>query len=412
MLRRKNKTFIEELELDEYGEVPEKPSIDWKRIMIGLLWISLTPFLILLTYFVHKAPQLMIADNALKLTNNEWLQRVNEARATVVQAIGGLVLLVGIFFTWRNIRATEKNLKISQQATAKNLEISQEGLVTQRFSKAIELLGSDKVQVRLGGIYALERIARESKKDHWPIMEILTGFVRENSPRVRSELPKLIGTDVQAILTVIGRRNKQHEIIGMRRNLSESRSLDFHGTNLHGADLHGANLSGALLSDVDLTSSNMLGTNLEHAYLDDCDLSYSKIIDSNLRGTDLNGSQFRQASLYSVKFDPTAGDRNGKKPTSFFQADIKVCSFRKTNLIASDFRGAKFLGGSLDGAVLKGAYLTGASFEVINLKEVDLTEVKGLTLEQINKEGVEFDPAKLSPEIRNLLERDVTTNRM
>lgn len=33
----------------------------------------------------------------------------------------------------------------------------------------------------LSGIYALERIAQDSKKDHWPIMEILTAYVRENA---------------------------------------------------------------------------------------------------------------------------------------------------------------------------------------------------------------------------------------
>ncbi len=74
------------------------------------------------------------------------------------------------------------NVKVSQESTAKNLEIAQEGLITERFSKAVELLGSDKVDARLGGIYALERIARESKKDHWPIVEFYCLRARELSP--------------------------------------------------------------------------------------------------------------------------------------------------------------------------------------------------------------------------------------
>src|SRR3954471_6413642 len=44
------------------------------------------------------------------------------------------------------------------------------------------MLGSDKLAARLGGIYALERIARESKRDHWPIMETLTAYVRTYAP--------------------------------------------------------------------------------------------------------------------------------------------------------------------------------------------------------------------------------------
>ncbi|WP_062294251.1 hypothetical protein [Nostoc piscinale] len=41
--------------------------------------------------------------------------------------------------------------------------------------------------MRLGAIYTLERIAKDSAKDHWTIMEVLTAFVRENAPRKLEE---------------------------------------------------------------------------------------------------------------------------------------------------------------------------------------------------------------------------------
>jgi hypothetical protein len=59
----------------------------------------------------------------------------------------------------------------------KNHEIAREGQITDRFTKAIAQLGEqgpEKLAVRLGGIYALERIARDSERDHWPMMEVLT----------------------------------------------------------------------------------------------------------------------------------------------------------------------------------------------------------------------------------------------
>src|SRR5689334_64926 len=65
--------------------------------------------------------------------------------------------------------------------TARNFMLSREGQVTDRYTKAIEQLGSDKLDVRIGGIYALERIARDSAKDHPTVMEVLTAFVREHS---------------------------------------------------------------------------------------------------------------------------------------------------------------------------------------------------------------------------------------
>jgi hypothetical protein len=93
----------------------------------------------------------------------------DHAGATLAQILGGLFLLAGLYFTWRR------------------LEVAREGQITERFTRAIDQLGAvhengkRKLEVRLGGTYAAERIARESEKDHWPIMEILTAYVRENA---------------------------------------------------------------------------------------------------------------------------------------------------------------------------------------------------------------------------------------
>ena len=65
--------------------------------------------------------------------------------------------------------------------TARTFGLSREGQVTDRYAKAIEQLGSDKLDVRIGGIYALERVARDSARDHPTVMEVLTAFVREHS---------------------------------------------------------------------------------------------------------------------------------------------------------------------------------------------------------------------------------------
>ena len=86
----------------------------------------------------------------------------NDARATLAQILGGAAVLVGLYFAWRNITATAENLEL----TNKNLELTKEGQITERFTKAIEQLGAvdndgePKLELRLGGIYALERIAR------------------------------------------------------------------------------------------------------------------------------------------------------------------------------------------------------------------------------------------------------------
>jgi hypothetical protein len=60
-------------------------------------------------------------------------------------------------------------------------EADRQRRITESFSKAVEQLGSEKLEVRLGGIYSLERISKESPDDYWTVMENLTAFARERS---------------------------------------------------------------------------------------------------------------------------------------------------------------------------------------------------------------------------------------
>ena len=172
---------------------------------------------------------------------------------------------------------------IRQAQTANNRHKAQteadlQRRVTESFSKAIEHLGSDKLEVRLGGIYALERISRESAPDYWTVMENLTAFVRERTQRTEAErmarpreqrvrehayrLWEQAGspdghedefwaravalenygepptTDIAAVLTVIKRRRAEDR----SREVRENRRLDFEKAVLRGADFRGAPL--------------------------------------------------------------------------------------------------------------------------------------------------------------------------
>src|SRR5215467_9400652 len=137
--------------------------------------------------------------------------------ALTAAAIGvGGTVIVGVAGFWANVRNTNKTTALALRA----VELTEQGQVTDRYTKAVEQLGSDKLDVRIGGIYALERIARDSATDHPVVMEVLTAFIREHShdqwpppdhpasyPQGRSTRP-----DVQAAVTVIGRRQAGRDI--------------------------------------------------------------------------------------------------------------------------------------------------------------------------------------------------------
>lgn len=136
--------------------------------------------------------------------------------------------------------------------------------ITDSFAKAVDQFSSQNLETRLGAIYTLERLAKESEREYWPIMETLSAFVRERAPGLNpyrkeaSERSNAGGyrapaTDIQAILTVIGRRD---DTIVMK-DVAANRCIDLGRTDLRHYDLHEANLQGTLLWLTDLKGAHL-----------------------------------------------------------------------------------------------------------------------------------------------------------
>lgn len=172
--------------------------------------------------------------------------------------LGGLIGLGLLGWRTLNIHRQTKTLMRRHEA---QVEADRERRITDNFTRAVEQLGSERLETRLGAIYALERIARESERDHWPIMETLTAYVRErlwaawDAERARQQedervlrsvkgvesegevkgvesewdrrevwregLAKTL-TDIQAALTVIGRRRVEYDAEGRSLQLQRT----------------------------------------------------------------------------------------------------------------------------------------------------------------------------------------------
>lgn len=350
---------------------------------VTFVFIALSLKYLVFTYPVNQVSQYEIT-NATEKANliNQYRTTSIQFIATLAQIIGGSAVLVGLYFAWGNLKVAQvtlesnqkkaqkelevalvslesdqktaqRNIEISLETldsniknTQKSLEVSQEGQITERFTRAVDQLGSEKLEIRLGGIYALERIANESDKDYWPIMEILTAYIRQNSPNIEIEnidihgilKQKKLSLDIQAILTVIKRRKNPF-------NDKESNSLD---------------LSSSYLGWISLRKVNLAGSNLQWA---------------NLYGSGLQGANFERAILEEVIFE----DAN-LKGTNFKGAKLGSADFKKASLIEAVFKEA-----DLAGADFTEADLQGANFEMTFLGGSNLKGVKNLTVEQLSK---------------------------
>ena len=189
---------------------------------------------------------------------------------------------------------TERRVKAAED----NVRVAEEGQITERFTRAIQQLGDDEnMAIRLGGIYALERIAKDSEKDHGPIMEVLTAYVREKAPRqdydYEPQADERPPTDIQAILTVIGRR----ETTGKGRRNDR---LNLSQTHLVGAILPDANLR-----EADLPRADLRHANLSRTHLDEADLDTVRLNRANLRETHLNKVNLFMAEMDNANLKET-----------------------------------------------------------------------------------------------------------
>ncbi|MFN7523786.1 MAG: hypothetical protein ACK5RD_11680, partial [Aphanizomenon sp.] len=157
-------------------------------------------FLIAVAVTVYFISMILTTDKEDLLKNK--YEYIVESLKVLGLFISGGAVIVNVYFagkraeameetakaTNRNADAANKNAEAANknaEAANKNAETANQKQITERFSKAIEQLGSDKPEVILGGIYTLERIARDSKPDQWTIMEVLTAFVRQNAPIIK-----------------------------------------------------------------------------------------------------------------------------------------------------------------------------------------------------------------------------------
>jgi uncharacterized protein YjbI with pentapeptide repeats len=264
--------------------------------------------------------------------------------------------------------------------------------ITESYSKAIEQLGSGQIEVRLGGIYSLERISRESLDDYWTIIETLTAFVRERSRHTEAERIERVSQrayflwleagrpegradffwakaleggefrerspmDIAAVLTVVRRRSER----GRKREIANDWHLD--------------------LTDAILKRATLCGWHLERFYLDGAHLEHADLRKAHLEGANLFGARLERASLVEANLE-------GAK---LYGAHLEGARLNASNLKRADFQFAHLEGADLRHGLqskqtdLEGTNLDNAHLDNARLERADLREAVGLSESQLMK---------------------------
>ncbi|MFF0338066.1 pentapeptide repeat-containing protein [Streptomyces fimicarius] len=229
---------------------------------------------------------------------------------TALVAVGvAATAAVGLMYTHRNHLTSLALLEHTRRKDRDQTRLTLEGQVTDRYVEAIKLLAAQDpkggLTERLGGIYALQRVMRDSEKDHDTVVQVLAAFVRQHAPlssvdedMAAEDVPPM-RDDVQAALTVLGRRPIRIEPEPIDLSYTALLRCDMSFGRFRSVNFRGAEFFRGNLADADLRGAQLGGANLRGANLDRTDL----------RGADLkdrsNEAQLTVVGLLRAVFDQT-----------------------------------------------------------------------------------------------------------
>lgn len=259
----------------------------------------------------------MSTDTRKRSGRSDWLQIITTA-------------LVGLL----SVVAVMAGVIVTSKANVKQERLTEQGQVTERFGNDIGLLGSKELDVRVGGIYALERLMHDSHADEAKVIEVLSAFIRDHTPQ---SLPAWSHATTSPC----------------RSGVTTSKGRPPHPPNDAGAALHVLGHRPVLVGNdlhIDLTWTDIAGTSLPGANLDGVDLRCAGLARAYLIDASLRGASLRWA--YLIRADLTGADLTG--------AHLAYTDLTRAKFIDADLTGADLTGARLTGAKLTGAKLTGA----------------------------------------------------
>ncbi|WP_179889728.1 MULTISPECIES: pentapeptide repeat-containing protein [unclassified Streptomyces] len=303
-------------------------------------------------------------------------------RTMLVALAAGAIAGLGLYYTHRNHKHAERLYAHSQEQFAharetdrKQARLTREGQVTGRYVEASKLLASENPTERLCGIYAFERIMRDSKRDHQTVVEVLAAFIRQGAERGQSDVQGNAATeserapeDVIAAFAVIGRRPMRTEEFRTDLKITDLRGVHLVDSNLHRANLEKARMQSAVLTRANLRKANIDGAILERANLRSANLSGVDAVNVMLKDADLQNANLYRAEL---------------QDSDLRCVDLRGANLHEATLICVELMGADLRGANLHRATLSTVDLRDAELEGANLYGAQMAHSSSLTVEQL-----------------------------
>jgi len=187
--------------------------------------------------------------------SQEWADPAQKTTALldVVKVASGIAVggggLFALYLAARRQRTQELELAHTETDAAARR-------VTDLYATSVEQLGSDKAPVRLGGLYALERLAQDNPSQRQTIVNVLCAYLRMPYDPPENDA----GPDADHMAHLAAVQEREVRVTAQRILAAHQRpeALD-HWPGVH-LDLSGATLVDANFSDCELYEAKFTGT--------------------------------------------------------------------------------------------------------------------------------------------------------
>lgn len=357
------------------------------------------------------------------------------AALTAIAAIFGAA-----FLTWRTVVAHWQ-----ARASLAQVSIARESHYTTLFTKAVEQLGATRdvkrraiddgdnpptlydytetepnLEVRLGAIYALERIAKDSERDRAPILEVFCSYVRNpqncgNAVELKDipddqikfrewknqlHPPRI---DIKACIRILSGElaaNQNGDL--SRSNLQNHIFIDgalagtnFDGSNLGASSFNNFNVDNSRFNRAIIVAVTFQNCLIRNADLDEARFSHVRFEACHLTSSQAHRTQFSTSIVQSSDWQNASFESSRFSSVIFVNSNLPGASFRdgvldSVQFVQATLNFASFKNAYLNDVVFSHSEITGASFEGATLHKVgffgsDLTNVAGLTKEMLSE---------------------------
>jgi uncharacterized protein YjbI with pentapeptide repeats len=268
-----------------------------------------------------------------------------EFATTLAQGAGASAVLVGLFFTWKTVANSDRNLQLANQSNRST-----------RFYTAIEKLGDQNIHVQIGALHALSSIAHESPEDRKQCVAVIMSYLRHSMKNIAPEIYDERQSAAEAAIRILGRRPPDGPVwyrIPLDFSGLQLSHLDFRGgwfadCNFDFCDLSGSDFSVAVLHEATFINATLTGALFDGAGLFEADFSHAFLHGATFYDPFMDGGsgtftqpEFNQA-MKRVKFlstidDPWLDESLLEKGHRLYAADFREANtaqtvFHNTNL--------------------------------------------------------------------------------